>query len=575
MEYTPKSVGLKAEPTKKPEPAERKKSVAVGGVSATKVERPTPTTKEQAKRLDSSKKAAAVPTEAPSSSVQQSRAIEMEVALPTIEISAQSSLATFKRPSKVSSGVSGTPSKKVKVEETVTNEAIPMVSLSMTANQLKAELKARDPHVKGLSGKSKHWLILKLGAGSKVHGSAQYKERANTEAAELHQCTSLCHPHPLADSRLLRAPTEHWGSATTKKRINVGTCNVRLDWICTHAPYRSCERCDYDICNDCFAIESLPQPEKEQKIQRRLNEMAEENRRMQDEYKRHEEAERQREERYRIAHQLRQEERMQELYGDDLERFSSNIRKPGNTHIDSSNKYKYSVWTADVHRKQYGAPGKGFNSSFSTLEEANLRAEYVFFYDNPWGCDKDDVYADNDTTMSGGLRYLRSDPDGGGSWTVSVLPSEVFNILDDLSNNGTDDTVSCGKCGDDRRKPRVKGQYAKQVRSPSGKHTNEQRQLKYTIWQSDGYDNDGWHSYGGPPDKMFNSSYDTLEEANERVEYVFYYQNPWGSHDEDFLFAETDKITSQGFRYLECCPPDSSRWTVSVIPSVAFEHINL
>jgi hypothetical protein len=111
------------------------------------------------------------------------------------------------------------------------------------------------------------------------------------------------------------------------------------------------------------------------------------------------------------------------------------------------------------------------------------------------------------------------------------------------------------------------------VRKPIAKHTDKKKKLEYTIWTSSGYDCDGWHSYEGPPEKEFNSSFSTLEEANSRVEYVFYYENTWGI-EKDEMYAETDRIDKKGNRFMECCPDDSERWTVSVVPSIAFEYLD-
>ena len=57
----------------------------------------------------------------------------------------------------------------------------------------------------------------------------------------------------------------------------------------------------------------------------------------------------------------------------------------------------------------------------------------------------------------------------------------------------------------------------------------------YTVWCSDGYGNDGWHSYEGPPDKEFDSTYKTKEDANERARYLFYWKNPWGQQAEEIM----------------------------------------
>jgi hypothetical protein len=119
--------------------------------------------------------------------------------------------------------------------------------------------------------------------------------------------------------------------------------------------------------------------------------------------------------------------------------------------------------------------------------------------------------------------------------------------------------------------------FRKIVRDPPAKHFNEQYKLPYTVWQSCGYIEDNFHTYYGEPDKDFNSSYATLEEANERAEFVFYYQAhlALGGDADELPYAETDEVTSHGFRLLECVSDGGERWTVSVVPSNAFDFIDL
>jgi hypothetical protein len=73
--------------------------------------------------------------------------------------------------------------------------------------------------------------------------------------------------------------------------------------------------------------------------------------------------------------------------------------------------------------------------------------------------------------------------------------------------------------------------------------------------------------------KEFNSSFDTIEEANQRVEYVFYFETTWGAHYDD-VYANVDKTTQKGFRRLETGHDDSGTWTVSVAPSEVFDHLD-
>ena len=71
-------------------------------------------------------------------------------------------------------------------------------------------------------------------------------------------------------------------------------------------------------------------------------------------------------------------------------------------------------------------------------------------------------------------------------------------------------------------------------------------------------------------DNEFDSSFDTLAEANLRVEYVFYYANPWYREKYD-MYADRDEKLAGGFRYLESSSDDPGSLIVSAMPSKAFD----
>lgn len=80
-----------------------------------------------------------------------------------------------------------------------------------------------------------------------------------------------------------------------------------------------------------------------------------------------------------------------------------------------------------------------------------------------------------------------------------------------------------------RKYKRYLAKFPNVVKHPKPENLDRENRLKYTVWTSCGYDNDHWHSYSGPPKKEFNSSYDSLDEANQRVKYIFYFKNEWGA----------------------------------------------
>jgi hypothetical protein len=116
------------------------------------------------------------------------------------------------------------------------------------------------------------------------------------------------------------------------------------------------------------------------------------------------------------------------------------------------------------------------------------------------------------------------------------------------------------------------------------------KKLQFTVWTSWDPPDDMYDDRDGderPPEKSFNSSYDTIEEANERAEYVFFHEFPWGEDyyrmdDEEEVeipHAKVDFVSSKtGLRRLHCRPEDSTlgdHWTVSVLPSIAFAYIDV
>ena len=111
---------------------------------------------------------------------------------------------------------------------------------------------------------------------------------------------------------------------------------------------------------------------------------------------------------------------------------------------------------------------------------------------------------------------------------------------------------------------------------PPAKNKQLSSKLKYTVWCSDGYDKDGWHSYEGEPNKEFDTSWMTKEEANARAEYLFFWKNPWGldpTEVSDDDGGENSPTVRDGMNKWEVAPPDSSRWTVGVVPAAAYPHL--
>jgi hypothetical protein len=93
----------------------------------------------------------------------------------------------------------------------------------------------------------------------------------------------------------------------------------------------------------------------------------------------------------------------------------------------------------------------------------------------------------------------------------------------------------------------------------------------FTVWCSSGYGNDGWHSYEGPPEQEFDSTWKTAADANARARYLFIWKNTFGSEpDEIYPYDESEK---NGLKTYSIAPADSECWTVGVVPDVAFQYL--
>ena len=112
------------------------------------------------------------------------------------------------------------------------------------------------------------------------------------------------------------------------------------------------------------------------------------------------------------------------------------------------------------------------------------------------------------------------------------------------------------------------------IKPPAG-NKNADSMIKFTVWCSAGFDNDGWHSWGGEPDKLFDSSWKTKKEANDRAEYLFFWKNVWNVSPQEVSDDNGEPKPSEqdGMKKWTVAPSDSKRWTVGVVPASAFQHL--
>ena len=101
-----------------------------------------------------------------------------------------------------------------------------------------------------------------------------------------------------------------------------------------------------------------------------------------------------------------------------------------------------------------------------------------------------------------------------------------------------------------------------------GANKNIKKLKKYVVYSSDGYGYDGWHSYAGPPENKFDSSWDTKEQANARAAYLFHACNPWGIEVNELMESEIDSAVHSGLASYCTTPDDSTTWTVKVVTGI-------
>ena len=251
------------------------------------------------------------------------------------------------------------------------------------------------------------------------------KERLERRQVEKEKQKSLhthsfpqVHVHPLAKSNTLQV----MGAPRRGKCDICGRLQHAHSFFAFSHPKPTeytCEKCDWDVCYECFVAENKPEEEKK-KIRRKAEKKI------------------QAEERKREAEQCRREEEYRNRW-DAKKRFKDNIQKPPAKNKQVSSNLKYTVWCSDGYEPDgwhsyQGEPDKEFDSSWTTKKEANERAEYLFFWKNPWGIDPEDVSDDYEgdptPTAADGMKKWSVAPTDSTRWTVGVVPSEVFPHLE-------------------------------------------------------------------------------------------------------------------------------------------------
>lgn len=309
-------------------------------------------------------------------------------------------------------------------------DGLPIVSSRMTTIQLKEELLVRDPNFKGYSKMKSVDFLTRLGIGSVRESHPESRQARLCELRQQHSISSTAHVHPMADSSVIRCSVQY---GTQKRRVQVATCDHPHSFAtwCQRTPHRSCAECDFDLCQVCYEIECLPEAKKQAELNRRYDKIAKTNAEAE---RRYEEEQMREIARQETSERLRKEE-FERKHAAELKRFPTIIRNPPAKHLDENNKLEFTVWTScsfdyDGFHWYAGPPAKEFNSSYATIEEANRRVEFVFLFNNPWEWDLEDMHYDENFVDASGFRRMEVAPKVCEEWTVSVVPSQVFEVLD-------------------------------------------------------------------------------------------------------------------------------------------------
>eukprot|EP01040_Poterioochromonas_malhamensis_P009203 gene9203-9989_t len=267
---------------------------------------------------------------------------------------------------------------------------------------------------------------------------------------------------------------------------------------------------------------------------------------------------------------------------EDQPKHSARIQKPNKEANQNPRQLlKFVVWSSAVGDYDEGEPEKEFDSSWNTIAEANQRANYVFFHANEWGFSKSEMkklpYHETFDEKTGFVKYYVH-PDDSDEYTVTVVEKEVFEYFLREQKEAESDYGSGGVVSKTKNCSRTKDQlevskHSAVIKKPNKANQNSNQLLKYVVWSSACYPRDRRHSYEGGPKKEFDSSWNTIAEANKRANYLFFDKNIWGlsrGEIEEQDYKETFDSKERFVKYY-VHPDDSEVFTVAVVEKEVFE----
>ena len=255
---------------------------------------------------------------------------------------------------------------------------------------------------------------------SKENDARKRQEEIDKQVS-LHTSRSSLHPCSLADSSLLMI--------RGKPRVYTAQCDNRHTSLfpCSVPVTLSCEKCDFDLCSNCVNFAKLSEEEQARRIRIREDQMKAE--REMERRKREEE-----EERRHRDFEIKEKEKADAKAKLAAQVYPPHVVKPVNHSMDKP--LKYVVFSTDgylpdgFHRYQ-GPPEVVFDSSFSSKEDAFLRAQYVFYHQNPWGIslnDFDNFEEEVEDRVTTGMRRLRVVTDDNSEWVVVAGAMEMYQL---------------------------------------------------------------------------------------------------------------------------------------------------
>ena len=301
--------------------------------------------------------------------------------------------------------------------------------------------------------------------------AAEEKQRELQRLSALHTHTSSIHPCPLAPSRELPHPTERHD-----RRSETASCD-----LCKSGDGReilwSCHSCDFDVCAECYDIESLPEAQRparraELEEKRRQREQAEREKaalamlkRKQEQLER-EKYLREAREKARLEQERKDGELEQKICGQKPFRVEHKTVPAANATL-AKGFVVYSTEGDSYHRDS----ALEFDSCWSKARDANMRcmspcptclavaisalrvdprplalprwhslmcrAKYLFYWKNCWGLSLEEMVGDEDgggmmdveVESKSGLDCMVAQGPEGDYWKVAVVPSAAFEHL--------------------------------------------------------------------------------------------------------------------------------------------------